>query len=68
MPSLTDNCQFLHRQNMDESWDSICLDCLQIVAGEVSEDDFEWFEFGHICLSRDHHACALPNAELLETR
>jgi hypothetical protein len=53
--SLPKDCQFRHRQNTDGSWDSICVNCSQIVPGALSEDDLEWFEREHVCMAEDRH-------------
>jgi hypothetical protein len=50
---LSKGCQFLHRQETDGSWDSICLDCFQVIPGVLSEDDLEDFEREHVCISED---------------
>ena len=40
---------FLHNQNEDGDFESVCPDCLKIVATEFFESDLYPSEFVHIC-------------------
>ena len=40
---------FLHTQNEDGDYESICPDCLEIVAAEVLESNLQAAEATHVC-------------------
>ena len=51
--NLTFQPGFPRRRNEDGTYDSMCLDCLQIVASHRPEAQLERFEEAHRCKSRN---------------
>jgi hypothetical protein len=50
--SLTFQPGFPRRRNEDGSYDSMCLECLQIVANQCPEPQLSRFEEMHVCKSK----------------
>ncbi len=50
--SLTFQPGFPRRRNEDGSYDSMCLECLQIVANQCPEPQLQRFEEAHVCKSK----------------
>jgi hypothetical protein len=49
--------EFVHRQNRDGSFDSICTNCFQTVANKKVEAELEQIERDHIC--EGHKPCPI---------
>lgn len=53
MPIQRVDCIFVHRQNEDGTFDSICIGCFQTVALGMNEPDLEQLEGEHVCVAED---------------
>jgi rRNA maturation endonuclease Nob1 len=44
---------FVHRYNLDRSWDSLCVECFRTVSNDMVEAELATKEACHVCAGLD---------------